>query len=56
MKLADEGCNLVICDINEVEIINTRNEVKSKTGKKVIAVKVDITDEKDVKDMVDIAV
>jgi len=56
MRLADEGSNLVICDIDEKEVVNTKKEVEKKTERKIIAVKADITNEEDVKNMVDITV
>ena len=55
-RLADDGCDLVICDLNQEQLEETENEVRRRTGAKVVAVKADVTSEDDVKRMVDSAV
>jgi sorbitol-6-phosphate 2-dehydrogenase len=56
VKFGEEGSNLVICDIDEKELINTRNEIKCRKGSEIVTVRADITNEEDVKNMVDAAV
>ncbi len=55
-RLSMEGCHLIICDVNEEGINNTKREVEKRTGARIVTVKVDVTSEEDVKNMVDIAV
>lgn len=55
-RLSDEGCHLVICDIDGEETQKTGDEIQKTTDRKIIPVKVDVTNEAEVKEMVDIAV
>jgi sorbitol-6-phosphate 2-dehydrogenase len=56
MRLAQEGCNLVVADINEQTAKDTAEHVAKQTGQKTIAVKVDVTDEPQVEALVQKAV
>ncbi|NIA31940.1 MAG: sorbitol-6-phosphate dehydrogenase [Actinobacteria bacterium] len=56
MRLAEEGCHLVICDIDEDEVKKTGKEVEQATKRKVVSLKVDVSKETDAGNMVDIAV
>ncbi len=51
MALAKEGCDIVVCDINLNGAEQTAAEVK-KLGNKAIAIKADITNSAEVKEMV----
>jgi sorbitol-6-phosphate 2-dehydrogenase len=55
-RLADEGCDLVICsrDLQQVEEVKT--EVQRQTGANIVAVKADVTCEEDVRNMVATAI
>lgn len=55
-RLAEEGCHLMICDINESEIEDVKREIEEATDRQVLALKVDVTSEADVSNMVDMAV
>jgi sorbitol-6-phosphate 2-dehydrogenase len=56
IRLAQEGCDLVICDLNLEQLRQTKAEVEQRTAANVMAVKADITSEQDVKEMVEKAV
>jgi sorbitol-6-phosphate 2-dehydrogenase len=56
MRLADEGCDLIICDLNLEQLEVTKEQVQQKTASRVIALKVDVTSENDVKRMVETTV
>ncbi|MBN2419232.1 MAG: SDR family oxidoreductase [Deltaproteobacteria bacterium] len=51
LTLADEGCNLILGDIDLEAVIKTADEIRA-FGKKVIAVKVDVRDSAQVNEMV----
>ncbi|MDD4203015.1 MAG: 3-oxoacyl-[acyl-carrier-protein] reductase [Candidatus Omnitrophica bacterium] len=51
-KLADEGANIAICDVNEQTLSEAEKEL-SKTGRKVLALKVDVTNSKSVQEFID---
>lgn len=53
IRLAQEGCDLVICDLNLNQLQKTKAEVEQRSAASVIAVKADVTSEQDVKEMVD---
>jgi sorbitol-6-phosphate 2-dehydrogenase len=55
-RLADEGCDLVICDMNQDQLGETKEAVQERTGASVVAVKADVTSEDDVRQMVASAV
>ncbi|MFH1664957.1 MAG: 3-oxoacyl-[acyl-carrier-protein] reductase [Candidatus Omnitrophota bacterium] len=40
---ASEGSDLAICDVNEAALAETKREIESATGRKVLAEKVDVT-------------
>ena len=44
-RLAAEGCNVVVADINEEGAANTAREITETTDRKAIGAQVDITDE-----------
>lgn len=56
MRLALEGCNVVVADINEMTAKDTAEHIAKQTGQKTIAVKVDVTDEPQVEALVHRAV
>ena len=47
LKLADHGCHLALCDVNEVGLAETVNLVRN-TGVKVTTARVDVADREDV--------
>lgn len=51
-SLASEGCHLVLCDIKMEGLEKTKAEVESKTDRRVVLAKTDVTSEEDVKGMV----
>ncbi len=50
-RLAQEGCHVIVADLNEEKAIQTAEEIASGTGRRAIAVKVDVTDEAQVEGM-----
>ena len=52
-RLAREGCNVVIADVNEAGVNVTAAELAKETGRRVLGVKVDVTREDNVKDLFD---
>jgi len=48
-RLAREGCRLVIADVNETGVLATAAAIAKDTGSRVLGVKVDVTQEADVK-------
>ena len=52
LKFAEEGCSVLVCDINEKEGAKTAEEV-TKKGRVGVFVKCDVTDSKQVKSAVD---
>lgn len=55
-RLAGEGCHLVICSRDLEQIKEAGDELQRQTGANVVAVKADVTCEKDVKRMVATAI
>ncbi len=55
VTLAEEGCDLIICDIDVEGLALTAQEIRS-MGRKVIALKVDVTDRVNVDEMVNKAI
>jgi sorbitol-6-phosphate 2-dehydrogenase len=55
-RLAREGCVVVIADVNEKRAAETAASIAGETGRRVIGVKVDVTQEADVKALFDRAV
>ena len=45
LRLAREGCHVVVADLNEQTATDTAAKVRAETGQRAIAVKVDVTDE-----------
>lgn len=50
---AEAGADMAIVDLDYETAVKTANELAEKTGRKVIAIKCDVTNEEDVKRMVD---
>ena len=55
-RLAEEGCDVVVADLNLEGAQQTANIIADATGQKVIAVKVDVTNEAQVEAMVQAAI
>lgn len=55
-RLAEEGCNVVIADVNLEGAEKTAGAIADATGRQIIATKVDVTDETQVEAMVQTAV
>ena len=55
-RLAREGCQVVIADVNEKGVTETAGAIAKATGQRVFGVKVDVTQEADVKALFDRAV
>ncbi len=55
-RLASEGAHVVVADLNEETAKTTASEIKSSTDRRAISYKVDVTDEAQVKAMIDRAV
>ena len=51
-RLADEGAHLVVADLNLETAEQTAAEIVARTDRKALAVKVDVTDEEQVQDLV----
>ena len=49
---AEHGSNLALCDVDEGALENTKKEIESKTGVKVITGKVDVTNSQEVEEFV----
>jgi len=55
-RLAHEGCHVVVADLNEQAAVATAEAIvknEAETGRRAIALKVDVTDEQQVSDMID---
>ncbi len=48
-RLAREGCRVLIADVNEPGAIATATAIAKETGQRVLGMKVDVTQEADVK-------
>jgi sorbitol-6-phosphate 2-dehydrogenase len=55
-RLADEGCHVVVADVNLDGAEQTATDIAAQTGRRTLAIKVDVTDEAQVEAMVDRAV
>ena len=55
-RLADEGCHVVVADMNVEGAERTAADVIARSGRRAIAIKVDVTDEPQVEAMVQRAV
>ncbi len=58
-RLAREGCHVAVADLNEEAAIDTANAIGEEfaaEGRRTIAIKVDVTDETQVAEMVDLTV
>ena len=51
-RLAREGCSVAVADVNEKSAADTAQKVEAATGRRCMAVKVDVTDEPQVESMV----
>ena len=51
-RLAGEGCHVVVADLNEEKAVQTAERITDTTDRRTIAMKVDITDEAQVEEMV----
>ena len=54
-RLAEKGCNIIICDIDKKELNRTKKDLQAETGRKVLAPGVNVTSEADVNSMVEAA-
>ena len=52
-RLAKEGCRVVIADVNEAGVQTTAAGIAKETGGRVLGLKVDVTQEAEVKDLFD---
>jgi sorbitol-6-phosphate 2-dehydrogenase len=55
-RLAHEGCHVVVADLNEQAAVATAETIvrqEAETGRRAFALKVDVTDEQQVSDMID---
>jgi sorbitol-6-phosphate 2-dehydrogenase len=55
-RLAGEGCHVVVADLNEAKAAGTARDIAAVTGRRLLAVKADVTDEAQVEAMVSRAV
>ena len=56
-RLAHEGCHVVVADLNEAAALETAETIcRNETGRRALALKVDVTSEPQVSDMIDRAV
>ena len=55
-RLAREGCRVLIADVNEAGVNATAASAATETGQRVLGMKVDVTQEADVKALFDRAV
>ena len=55
-RLAQEGCHVVVADLNEARAVQTAESIAALTGRRTMAVKVDVSDEAQVEAMVQRAV
>ncbi|MBP1694348.1 MAG: fabG [Chloroflexi bacterium] len=56
LRLAQEGCNVVVADLNYEKALQTAGEISIVADRRTIAIKVDVTDETQVAAMIDRAV
>src|ERR1700720_3894485 len=55
-RLADEGCKVVIADVNEAGATTAADAIAQETGQRAIGMKVDVTQEAEVSALFDLAV
>ena len=53
VRLADEGCHVVVADLNEPKAVETAQSISNATGRRALAIKVDVTNEAQVQAMVE---
>ena len=51
-RLADEGCHVIVADLNEPKAIETARSISTTTDRRAIAIQVDVTDEAQVEALV----
>ena len=51
-RLADEGCHVVVADLNEKMAIQTAQGIATTTDRRAVAIKVDVTDEGQVESLI----
>ncbi|MGD0611007.1 MAG: sorbitol-6-phosphate dehydrogenase [Anaerolineales bacterium] len=51
-RLAEEGCHVIVADLNEAKAVETAASIRAATGRRALAVKVDVTDEAQVEALV----
>ena len=56
LRLAREGCDVVVADLNREQAEQTALAVANETGRRAIALPVNVADEEQVRDMVDAVV
>jgi sorbitol-6-phosphate 2-dehydrogenase len=56
LRLAQEGCDVVVADVNEARAGEAAASIAAETGRRVLPVKVDVTHESDVESLFDRAV
>lgn len=52
-RLAEQGCHVVVVDLDEAAAQETADEIKANTDRRSLAIKVDVTDEEQVAALVD---
>jgi sorbitol-6-phosphate 2-dehydrogenase len=52
-RLAEEGCHVVVADLNGPKAVETALSISAATGRRTLAIKVDVTDETQVETMMD---
>ncbi|MFZ6028972.1 MAG: sorbitol-6-phosphate dehydrogenase [Chloroflexota bacterium] len=52
LRLAREGCHVVVADLKEDQAVQTAEQAAAATGRRILAVKVDVSDEAQVEAMV----
>ena len=55
LRMAEEGCHIVIADLKEDQLKATAADVAQKTGRKAVPVKCDVSQEADVQNLFDVA-
>jgi len=53
LRLAQEGCNVVIADINETGIKETEEQIRKRYSRETLGIVTDVTQEADIKQLVD---
>jgi len=52
-RLAENGCHVVVADLNEPKAVETAQSISNATGRRALAIKVDVTNEAQVQAMVE---